>query len=268
MTKNIRPPAVAGAFYPSDARELETQVRGFIAAGGSGCRPAAGVLAPHAGWYYSGHVAGAVFAAVDVPSRIIMLGPNHRGAGAPLAVDPCDGWLFPYGETPLDRGLRSLLMEYCPELEEDGAAHAMEHSLEVIVPFLWAKNRSVSIAPVCVGTHRIERLESLAAAVARAARETGAMVVASTDMTHYLPDVAARKNDARMIEAILSMEPLEIISRAESEGSLCGAGPVYAAVSACGRNGATTAKLVKYATSGDIGGERDAVVGYGGFVIS
>lgn len=267
MQMIIRPPAVAGAFYSSDAAQLDEDVRGFIAAAPAGDISALGMVLPHAGYYYSGHVAGAVVAAARVPERIIIFGPNHRGAGAPLAMDPSGAWAFPFGNVPLDRGLCARLLDYCPELEEDARAHSSEHSLEVLVPFLRAANPAAAIAPVCVGTHNRPALKSLAAAAARAARETGALIVASTDMTHYRPDREARENDARMIDTIRGMDPAAIIARAEDEESLCGAGPVFLAVSACKSNGAKRAELVKYATSGDIEGKRDAVVGYGGFVI-
>ncbi len=264
----IRPSAVAGMFYPGDPQTLLDDLRGYINAAPQGnARPLA-AISPHAGWHYSGHVAGAVFASIEVPNRVILIGPNHRGRGAALALDPHDAWEFPFGEVPVDRELGALLLQYCPQLKEDSAAHAQEHSLEVIVPFLHAKNPAVKIAPVCVGTHDAHKLAALAAAVARAARETGALVVASTDMTHYLSDKTARAIDGKMIETLTSLDPEKILAAALGEQALCGAGPVYVTVSAARENGARNFEVIRYATSGDIEGNRDAVVGYGGFVIS
>ncbi|MBI5637540.1 MAG: AmmeMemoRadiSam system protein B [Nitrospinae bacterium] len=266
--QNIRPPAVAGMFYPADPKAMLDELRGYIGAAPEGHAHPLAAVSPHAGWYYSGHVAGAVFAAIDVPDRVILIGPNHRGRGAELALDPHGAWRFPSGDVPVDKELGGLLLRYCPLLEEDAAAHAAEHSLEVIVPFLHAKNRDVKIAPLCIGTHNPEKLASLAAAVARAAKETGALVVASSDMTHYLSDKAARAIDGKMIETLKSLDADEILDAALEDQALCGAGPVYVAVAAARENGAREFAVVRYATSGDIEGKRDAVVGYGGFVIS
>lgn len=265
---NIRPPAVAGMFYPGDPRAMLDDLRRYISAAPQGDAHPLAAVSPHAGWYYSGHVAGAVFAAITVPDRVILIGPNHRGRGAALALDPHDAWQFPFGRVAVDGELGALLRQYCPLLEESGAAHADEHSLEVIVPFLYAKNPAVKIAPLCIGTHNPQSLASLAAAVARAAKETGALVVASTDMTHYLPDNEARAIDGAMIETLKSLDPEKILAAALKKQALCGAGPVYVAVAATRENGAREFEVIRYATSGDIEGKRDAVVGYGGFVIS
>lgn len=266
--QSIRPPAVAGMFYPGDAQTLLDELRGYISAAPQGNAHPLAAVSPHAGWYYSGHVAGAVFASIDVPDRVILIGPNHRGRGEPLALDPHDAWEFPFGQVPVDGELGARLLGYCAELREDAAAHADEHSLEVIVPFLYAKNPAVKVTPLCIGTHDPHRLGPLAAAVARAAKETGALVVASTDMTHYLPDRTARGIDRRMIETLRSLDPEKILSGALEDQALCGAGPVYVAVAAARENGAREFAVIRYATSGDIEGKRDAVVGYGGFVIS
>ncbi len=265
---NIRPPAVAGMFYPGDPQTMLDDLHRYINAAPQGNAHPLAAVSPHAGWYYSGHVAGAVFAAIAVPDRVILIGPNHRGRGAELALDPHDAWHFPFGAVPVDKKLGAMLRQYCPPLEEDAAAHAGEHSLEVIVPFLHAKNPAVQIAPICIGTHDPHLLGALAAAVARAAKETGALVVASTDMTHYLPDKTARIIDGRMIETLESLDPAKILAAALEDQALCGAGPVYVAVAAARENGARKFGVIRYATSGDIEGKRDAVVGYGGFVIS
>lgn len=267
-SQNIRPPAVAGMFYPGDPQTMLDDLHRYINAAPQGdARPLAAV-SPHAGWYYSGHVAGAVFAAIAVPDRVILIGPNHRGRGAALALDPHDAWDFPFGRMAVDKEMGALLLQYCPALKEDAAAHADEHSLEVIAPFLYAKNPAVKIAPLCIGTHNPQSLAALAAAVARAAKETGALVVASTDMTHYLPDNEARTVDGAMIETLKSLDPEKILAAALEKQALCGAGPVYVAVAATRENGAREFQVIRYATSGDIEGKRNAVVGYGGFIIS
>ncbi len=267
-SQNIRPAAVAGMFYPVDPQTMADDLRGYLGAGSPGDAHPLAAISPHAGWYYSGHVAGALFAAIAVPGRVILIGPNHRGIGAPLALDPHDAWQFPFGGVPVDGETGALLLHHCPSLKEDAAAHANEHSLEVIVPFLLARNPDVKIVPLCIGTHDPRKLGALASAVARCAKETGALVVASTDMTHYLPDTVARTIDGKMIETLKSLDPESILAGALEEQALCGAGPVYVAVAAARMNGAREFGVIRYATSGDIEGKRDAVVGYGGFVIS
>lgn len=264
---DCRPPAVAGMFYPDNPQTMLDDLHRYINSAPPGEAHPLAAISPHAGWYYSGHVAGAVFAAITVPDRVILIGPNHRGRGAALALDPHDAWDFPFGRVAVDDGLGALLLQRCPELEQDGAAHADEHSLEVIVPFLYAKNPAVRIAPLCIGTHNPQRLAALAAAVAHAAKKTGALVVASTDMTHYLPDNDVRAIDGAMIETLKSLDPEKILSTAINQQALCGAGPVYVAVAAARENGAREFGVIRYATSGDIEGKREAVVGYGGFVI-
>ncbi|MBI5178954.1 MAG: AmmeMemoRadiSam system protein B [Nitrospinae bacterium] len=269
MKQTIRPPAVAGTFYPNDKTTLLNEVQGYLHAVTEGEFEAVmAAIVPHAGWYYSGHVAGAVFGTITVPDRVIIIGPNHRGMGAPVALDTTDGWLFPFGVVPVDRELCSLLLEHSAMMEPDAVAHAFEHSLEVIVPFLYARNQKVRFAPICLGTHDGDSLKDLAQAVAKAAKATGALIVASTDMTHYLPDTVTRKLDTATIEVMETMDGKKLMDRVKHEGALCGGGAVAAVMAACKANGAKELKLVKYATSGDIEGKRDSVVGYGGFTIA
>jgi AmmeMemoRadiSam system protein B len=269
MTKkeHIRPPAVAGVFYPADSETLLKDVKKFLGAGEGISEKVLGAISPHAGYFYSGHVAGAVFGRIEVPDRVILIGPNHRGVGVPVALDDSDGWLFPFGVVPRDFETCSVIMDKSGFVELDGEAHSLEHSLEVIVPFLYARNKNVSISAICMGTHDMEKIEDVAQAVAKAAKETGALVVASTDMTHYMPDEVARKLDTETLGLIKRMDVEAIMDRVECRGALCGGAPVAATLMACEKNGATEARLARYATSGDIENKRGAVVGYCGFSI-
>ncbi len=269
MNKKIRPPAVAGAFYPNDRDALLNEIHGYLAGVEGDGEPdkVMAVISPHAGWYYSGHVAGAVFGAIAVPDKVILIGPNHRGVGVSVALDNPDGWLFPFGVVPIDKEMCASLLENSETMESDAAAHAWEHSLEVIVPFLFARNPKISIAAICTNTHDMGEVEEIAVAVAKTAKKFGALLVASTDMTHYMPDEAARKADHKTIDVIKTMDEKALMARVVGEGALCGGPAVAILLSACKKNGAKKINLVRYATSGDIEGKRSSVVGYGGFTV-
>lgn len=267
--KLIRPPAVAGVFYSADRDTLLNDVHKFLLNSPGEGEPdkVLGAVSPHAGYFYSGHVAGAVFGSIHVPDKVIIIGPNHRGIGAQVALDSSAGWLFPFGIVPTDPDAFSTILDSSNFVEPDTEAHAFEHSLEVIVPFLFVRNHKISITAVCMGTGDPEKIEDVANALATTARETGALVVASTDMTHYLPDDVARKLDLATIETIKKMDVDGMMERVERDGALCGGSSVAVAMKACEKNGAVRADLVRYATSGDIENKRSSVVGYGGFRI-
>ncbi|GMT43132.1 MAG: MEMO1 family protein [bacterium] len=263
-----RKPAVAGTFYPAVGDYLLAEVKNHLSGAALiKSEKVMGAISPHAGWYYSGHVAGALFGGIRVPDKVIILGPNHKGAGHVAAFDDSSGWEFPFGTVPVDGGLCDAISQKCPLIEYDSAAHAGEHSLEVIIPFLYARNADVSIAPISLYTHDKSDLAEISGAVAAAAESFGALVVASSDMSHYLPDPAARRIDRATIKAVESMDYAALLENVKLNQGLCGAPAVAVAMESCRQNGARRAKLVKYATSGDIEGGRDAVVGYGGFVI-
>lgn len=267
---NLRKPAVAGSFYPADRDTLLAAAEKYIS-GANTHKDAGNVLgsiAPHAGWYYSGHIAGAVFGAINVPDRVIILGPNHSATGADAALDDSRGWEFPFGTVPLDGELACAIAEECACIETDSSAHAKEHSIEVVVPFLYAKNPDISITPICLYTQSKKAVGEIAEAVAETAKKFGALIVASSDMSHYLPDVVAKEIDRGTIELIKSFDHDLLMDKMRRGKGLCGAAPVAVAMAACRQNGAREAKLIKYATSGDIEGKIDAVVGYGGFLIS
>ncbi len=267
IASDIRRPAVAGSFYPGDPGRLMFEVEAFMSDAGGEPQRALGAISPHAGYYYSGHVAGALFGALEVPDRVILIGPNHHAAGARAALDESGGWSFPFGIVPVNRELSYAIARECPSVEFDSAAHKGEHSLEVIVPFLYARNPKVAIAAIAIYSHETDLISEMAEGVAKAAKQNDALVVASSDMTHYLPDKTVRQIDRGTIETIRSLDSDRLLEKVKSDQSMCGAAAVSVAMSACKINGATRADLVKYATSGDIEGKRDSVVGYAGFMI-
>jgi MEMO1 family protein len=262
-----REPAVAGRFYAGEPGALLRDVDGFLAAGGEKA-PAKGVVVPHAGYVYSGAIAGAVYARVDVPPRVIVLGPNHTGEGRPAALWPDGAWRFPTGEVPVDAQLTEALAKG-PLVERDRAAHFGEHSLEVQVPFLSRARPGVSIAALCLAHLRFADCEAIGRAVARAASAAGALVVASSDMSHYVSAAAAREKDHRAIERILALDAKGLYDVVHRESiSMCGIIPATVMLVAAKELGATRAELVRYGNSGEVNGDTRQVVGYAGIIVA
>jgi hypothetical protein len=231
---------------------------------------ARGCVVPHAGYMYSGHVAGAVFARIRLPSKFIILCPRHFPQGQPLAVMSEGEWRTPLGDIAVDAALAAELKRACPLLREDGVAHRMEHSLEVQLPFLQRLVGEFRFVPIALGTDRFASLEQLGQAVSEvvAAQKEPVLVVASSDMNHYESDAITRRKDHRAISKMLALDARGLYDTVRTEGiTMCGFGPAVVMLTAAVRNGAARAELVKYATSGDITGDRDEVVGYAGIVV-
>jgi MEMO1 family protein len=267
----IRPPAVAGRFYPSDPRELACQVDDFARHPAAKTR-ARGCVVPHAGYMYSGHVAGAVYAALEIPARCILLGPRHYPHGQPLAIRTAGSFSTPLGEAQVDASLAAELAQACPLLREDAVAHAREHSLEVQLPFLQRiVGDGLRFTPVVLATDRYGVMEDLGQAVADVVRSRvePVLVIASSDMNHYESEEITRVKDQRAIARVLALDPRGLYDTVRNEGiTMCGYAATVATLVAMRELGAKDAKLVRYATSGDVSGDRDQVVGYAGIVIS
>lgn len=265
-----RPSAVAGQFYPRQPDLLRQTVEELL---GPSAAPqaAVGVMVPHAGYAYSGAIAGETFARVRVPRRVVILGPNHHGVGHPAAVYAAGSWSTPLGETAVDSELAGLLLAECPGLGDDPAAHRFEHSLEVQVPFLRLLNPQAAIVPVCLGRLSLDDLLTLGEGMGRVlSRFPGeALLVASTDMTHYEPGDVARKKDRSALGKVLALDP-EGLFRTVRDGriSMCGMIPTVLMLAAARRLGATAATLVRYGNSGEVTGDQAQVVGYAGVVVA
>jgi len=267
----LRTPAVAGRFYSSDSRELTQQVNACLAPEDGTVRKvkAHGCVVPHAGYMYSGHIAGAVYASLEIPARCILLGPRHFPRGEPMAILTAGSWQTPMGKAEIDSALSTELARACPRLREDPVAHAREHSLEVQIPFLQRLVQDFRFVPVVLATDRYPLLEELGHAVAQvvAAQTDPILVIASTDMNHYESDAITRRKDQLAIARILELDPRGLFDTVRSEGiTMCGYAATVAALVAMRDLGAKEAQLVQYATSGDITGDRDEVVGYAGMV--
>jgi len=270
----LRHPAVAGRFYPDDPEELRAEVRAYLAptdSKDSAPIRAIGCIAPHAGYMYSGHVAGAVFARIEIPQLCVVMCPNHTGMGRALSVMSEGAWETPLGDVAIHDAFARALKRRFPALEEDAAAHRAEHAAEVELPFLQLLQPQLRFVPIAVGTSRLEVLEQLGLALADVIAQHGeaVLMVASSDMNHYESDAVTRVKDHRAIERLLTLDPRglhEVVT--QQNISMCGYGPTVAMLTAARQLGAKSAELVKYATSGDISGDRDMVVGYAGVVVS
>jgi len=271
MATAIRQPAVAGRFYPANPQRLRAEVESFTTiASGETNIPAIGCVVPHAGYMYSGHVAGAVYRRLDLPQRFVILCPNHTGMGEPLAIVSEGAWHTPLGDVPIDQGFATELKEHMPLLSEDGEAHRAEHALEVQLPFLQVLDQDFQFVPITVGTGNFDVLSALGVAIANtlAKHDERFLVIASSDMNHYESDSVTRVKDRRAIDQMLSLDPRGLYDVVrEGHISMCGYGPAVVMLTAAKKLGATKAELLRYATSGDVSNDRDMVVGYAGIAV-
>jgi MEMO1 family protein len=267
---NIREPVVAGYFYPEKHSDLTTMLERF-------CdpevekEPVKSLIAPHAGYVFSGKTAGMTYSRADIPETAIILGPNHSGYGEPYAVAAYDKWITPLGQVETDKDLSAKLVGKNRYLEQDNVAHSREHSVEVQLPFLQFFNRDIKIAAVTLqGYLENPAWVSIGETIAEVIQQSGknVLIVASSDMTHYQSQEIAEENDYYAIEPILSLNTEVLIDRiAERDISMCGFAPVIISLTASRNLGAKKAFLVDYTTSAQASGDRTQVVGYAGIII-
>ncbi len=260
----MRRPAVAGSFYPRHPEDLKEELgEAFSHAQGGEPLPIRGAVVPHAGYIYSGAVAAEVYARLPQRETFVLIGPNHRGLGLPVALSR-DSWVTPLGTVECDHELADALAGSIIEMDE--SAHLYEHSLEVQIPFLQYRFSGFKILAIAMGLQDEETAVEVGEAVGEAAKSIGrdCTVIASSDLTHYEPQEEARRKDARVIEAILRMDIPSIYRTVYGlDLTACGYGPISATITASRILGATTGKLLRYSTSGDVIGDFSQVVGYG-----
>jgi MEMO1 family protein len=264
-----RLPAVAGRFYPSDPAELAHELKKYSAAGSEKVS-ALGCVVPHAGYIYSGHVAGAVYSLLEIPARCILIGPRHFPRGESMAILSSGSWDTPLGAAAIDSALAAELVHACQRLREDAVAHEREHSLEVQLPFLQRMRGDFRFVPIVLGIDRYPLLEQLGRAIAKViqAQREKILVIASSDMNHYESDAVTRVKDERAIERILALDPRGLYDTVRNEGiTMCGYAATVVMLVATIEIGAKEAKLIRYATSGDVTGDFESVVGYAGIII-
>lgn len=269
----IRPPAVAGTFYEGTPDRLARQVDSCFAANAPESAQKErflGAVVPHAGLMYSGHVAAALYALADLPKRFVILCPNHTGAGHFAAINHQGAWRTPLGEVAIDSSLADALMARTPLLVEDARAHAREHSLEVQLPFLQRLLGDFTFVPICLGAHRYDYAEEIGRAISDVlTNERDVAILASSDLNHYEDQRETLRKDQLVIDQVLARNPQELWRVVdEYDVSMCGFIPTTTMLLAANALGATDARLIKHATSGDVNGDYSHVVGYAALLIS
>ncbi len=263
----IRKARVAGQFYPEDPAGLLKSVKQSLTGGVE--EKAIAIVAPHAGYIYSGGVAGAIYSSVTVPDTMVLIGPNHTGLGKMASIMTEGQWETPLGNVAINGELAAAILGSTGLFSDDTSAHLMEHSLEVQLPFIYCRNKRASIVPITVMHGNFKECEEMGKGIARAITEYGkdVLIVASSDMNHYESDRITREKDRLAIDRALSLDAKGLLQVASSKGiTMCGVIPAAISIIAAKALGAREARLVKYATSGEASGDFEQVVGYAGIL--
>lgn len=267
----MRLPVVADRFYPGDPAQLRSTLHELIPDVPEGEKlEALAVISPHAGYVYSGSVAGETMARVRIPETVVILGPNHQGRGAALALGMRD-WQMPLGKVAIDQGLARSISNRSLVITEDETAHNFEHSLEVQVPFLQYFQDSLQIVPIVVSHVSYAVCREAASDLAGAIKEyeRPVLLVASTDMTHYESRQEAGRKDRLALERINALDPRGLYDTVvDNRISMCGFMPTTIVLLAAVELGASHAELVRYTDSGEASGDISQVVGYAGIIVS
>ncbi|MGA3094287.1 MAG: AmmeMemoRadiSam system protein B [Dehalococcoidales bacterium] len=269
MTAMIRKPVVAGSFYPASPSKLEEMIAGMVE-DNAPREEVVGLICPHAGYIYSGPVAGAAVSRIRFTDTFIIMGPNHTGLGKPFSIMTSGTWETPLGNVEIDAELAQKLSGNSSYLEEDVNAHLREHSVEVQIPFLQHFKKDIRIVPIVLSHASGSVYKEIGLEIAEVLNglERDVIILASSDMTHYEPEEQARRKDSSAIEAILRLDEDELLERiAEQNITMCGYAPVVALISAAKAMEARRAELVRYQTSGESSGDYSSVVGYAGLII-
>ena len=273
----VRKPAVSGMFYAGAPKELREQIEwcythelgpGVMPVVNSeGTREIVALVVPHAGYPYSGPVAAHAYKELandGMFDTAVILGPNHTGYGSRVSLWAGAAWNTPLGEVKINEELAHKLLGGVVEADE--TAHIYEHSIEVQLPWLQHLYKEIKIVPIVMRAQDIETARSVGQAISQSSNNI--IIIASSDFTHYEPHSMATEKDKSMMEAIINLDVEELYKRRELLNStMCGFGPVAAAIVAAKEMKAKTANLLKYATSGDTTGDFSSVVGYGSIVI-
>ncbi len=266
-----RQPVVAGQFYPGEPQALRREVEALMAEVRSESdAPTLLAMVPHAGYVYSGSVAGKTLALANLADTLILLGPNHTGRGRRLALWPQGAWSVPGWQVPVDDGLAGALLAAEPRLSPDVSAHLGEHSLEVLLPFLCVQNPDCRIVPIAVAEPDQTVLREVAATMAAVvrARPEPVSIVVSSDMSHYIPHETAKRQDALALDKALALDPEGLYETVSHHGiTMCGVLPMVLGLHLAKALGAREAVLADYATSGDASGDYRQVVGYAGVLV-
>ncbi len=265
----IREPVVAGSFYPGTTEQLRSMLEQLVDSGVPK-EDVVGALMPHAGYQYSGAVAGAVISRIKFTDTFVIMGPSHTGLGEPYSIMTGGTWRTPLGDVAVDEELAKKILDSTRFLKEDHIAHLQEHAVEVQIPFLQFFKPDVKIVPIILMPADVAVYQEIGRAIAGAVRALGreAVIIASGDMTHYEPQQVAGEKDRQGIEAMLSLDEAELLKRVREQGiSMCAYAPAAVMIAAAKELGAGETELVRYQTSGDTTGDYSAVVGYAGIIV-
>jgi AmmeMemoRadiSam system protein B len=278
----VRFPSQAGTFYANSADDLKKQIKTcFLHRFGpqklpqvkDGARRLISLISPHAGYVFSGPVAanGYYFAAQDGrPDTVIILGPNHTGYGSVVSTMIDGFWRTPLGDVEVDVELASEIQRASTLIDVDERSHRFEHSIEVQLPFLqYIYGSDFKFIPICMMMQDLETSQDVGAAIAKVAHDKNVLIIASTDMSHYEPHELAEAKDRLAIKAILELDASNFQFIVEANNiSICGYGPVSAAIIASKKLGTIRSQLLSYRTSGEIAGDRSSVVGYASLTLT
>lgn len=265
-----RKPFVAGRFYPASKKMLLEELGSYSLAD-KNKQKAIGIVSPHAGYVYSGAVAGEVFSSVQLPSRFVVLSPNHTGMGLRISMWPSGSWQTPLGEAVVDEDLCSKIASKSDAVKQDTEAHLMEHSLEVQIPFIQYHADAPKIVPITLSNISLDecaRLGNTLGSVIESEKDE-ILIIASSDMTHFEDAKSAKSKDDLAIERIVNMDPEGLYNVVrDNDISMCGMIPTACMLFAARHLGGKKGTLVKYSNSGETSGDYDQVVGYAGLYVS
>ena len=279
----IRKPAVAGSFYAGDSKSLNRQIENcFLHKIGPGEIPLVnperqnniiGLVSPHAGYMYSGPVAANGFYKIALdgkPDTIIILGPNHQGFGEDISIMAEGKWKTPLGELEIDTDIAENILKNSKIIKNDDKAHQFEHSIEVQLPFIqYIFGKNIKFVPICMTRQDINTDIEIAQSICSSVANKDVLIIASSDFTHYEPQESAINMDKQAMNAILNFNPKRLYDMIYKQNlSMCGPGPITVMLNICEILGAKRAELLKYATSGDITGMYEQVVGYASLIVS
>lgn len=263
-----RNPVVAGQFYPGTEPELKRLIESFLIIDAQK-RDALGCYVPHAGYIYSGKVAGSVYSRINIPGTVIVIGPNHTGRGESFSIMTKGSWQTPLGAVEIDEELAKSILAGSMYLSEDAAAHAEDHSVEVQVPFLQYLREDVKLVPITVASAADSIYKDIGLSIAKAIKTRGenVLIVASGDMSHYEPSDKAYKNDMLAVDAMRKLSVDDLLARVLKHNiSMCGYATASIMIHAVNELGANNAELIDYGNSGNITGDMSSVVGYAGLI--
>jgi len=280
---NLRKPAVAGSFYAGDSKSLNIQIENcFLHKIGPGELPLVnpkkenniiGFISPHAGYMYSGPVAANGFYKIALdgkPDTIIILGPNHRGFGEDVSIMAEGKWKTPLGELEIDKDMAEDILKNSKIIKNDKKAHQYEHSIEVQLPFIqYIFGKDIKFVPICMTRQDIDTDIEIAKSICSSVVDKNILIIASSDFTHYESQEYAENVDKQAINAILESNPKKLYDIIYRQNlTMCGPGPITVMLIVCETLGAKKFELLKYATSGNITGMYDQVVGYASLIVS